>query len=75
MKDDAQNLTLENLESLLMEIMGLQDKKISLRPTWVWAPPGQEKAALRLLGWLKRPVRKVSGIRARKRALYWRPTK
>ena len=67
-----QNLTLENLERMLRTMADGLSEPLSMKPTWMWAPPGHQRAALRLLGWLKGPVRKARGIRGRKKALYWR---
>jgi len=70
--DAEQALTLENLERMLRTLAdGLSDST-RLRPTNLWIHPSQQRAAAKMLGWIKAPVRKVSGIRARKRALYWR---
>lgn len=75
MDSNAQSLTLENLERVLRTFAEGVSTPINLKPTWMWAPPSHRKPALRLLGWLKGPVRKARGIRGRKRALYWRTTK
>ena len=37
--------------------------------------PKYLRAALQLIGKLKQPVKRVSGLRKRKRALYWRGIK
>lgn len=74
MDADAQRLTLENLERMLRTIADKYEPT-RLKPTWIWAPPGHMRSALRLVGWLKGPIRKARGMRARKRALYWRTTK
>jgi hypothetical protein len=75
MENDAERLTLEELERTLMTMAERLSDSYRLKPTQLWVHPSQIRIALKLLGWLKGPVRKVKGIRARKRALYWRTTK
>lgn len=72
MDTNAQRLTLENLERMLRTLANGLSTPASMKPTWIWAPPGHMRSALKLVGWLKGPIQKARGIRARKRALYWR---
>lgn len=44
---------------------------LSLKPTKLIAPRSMFKLAMKIL-YYKPPIRKVKGMRARKRALYWR---
>lgn len=67
-------LTEESLEQALMKLAGMVEdveKKISLRPSHLIVPPSLMKQAYKIM-YYKRPIRRVSGARKRKRALYWR---
>lgn len=75
MDADAQGLTLESLERALRRMVEDMDTRMHLKPTKLWVHPMHRREAMRLLGWLKGPIRKTKGTRARKRALYWRTTK
>ena len=48
-----------------------QDLTLSLKPTKLIVPRSMFRKAMRLL-FYRPPIRKVKGMRARKRALYWR---
>jgi len=48
---------------------------INIRPKVLLVYPPYINKALLILGLIKHPVKKVSGLRKRKRALYWRTTR
>lgn len=75
MDADTEGLTLERLERVLQEMADSLGEPIALKPVKLWVHPSQLRAAAKLLGWLKGPIRKARSMRARKRALYWRTTK
>jgi hypothetical protein len=61
-------------ESLLEALTEVREGLIALNatPTLLLTSKKHMKSALRILGLIKQPVRKVSGLRKRKNALYWR---
>jgi hypothetical protein len=63
-------------ESLLEALTEVREGLIALNatPMSLLVPNKHIKAALRILGLIKQPVQKVSGLRKRKKALYWRKT-
>jgi len=66
------NLYEQTLEEAIEQIKSLCDKKLLHKPTYLLCYPEHKRAALRIIGWLKQPVKRVQGLRKRKRALYWR---
>lgn len=60
------DLTEEKLEEVFVSLIGRD-----LHPYYIVVPPQMFTTAGRLL-YYKLPIRKVSGARKRKRALYWR---
>lgn len=74
MDSDAQDLTLEGLEKALLEMIGDPEKVFGIKPTKIIIHPEAYKDVMRVLYW-KPPIRKARGMRARKRALYWRAQK
>ena len=70
--DDLTVLTEQSLEEALMQMAGhleAMEERISLRPTHLIVPPVIFSNLM-----YRTPIRKVNGIRKRKRALYWRST-
>ena len=72
MENDPEGVTQKDLERILLEMQGKLMEPVILKPTKLWVHPDHLRSALRLLGWIKAPVRKARGTRARKRAVYWR---
>ena len=66
------NLTEQTLEDAIRQMASLADKRLLHKPTYLLCYPEHKKASLKILGWLKQPVKRVQGLRKRKRALYWR---
>jgi len=66
--------TQQSLEQTLADMANMLDdvaERISMRPTHLIVPPSMLKQALKVM-YYKRPIRRVSGARKRKLALYWR---
>jgi hypothetical protein len=61
-------------DSLLMALSEVRDGLIKLNsePTSLVVVDKHMRLALKILGVIKHPVQRVSGLRKRKRALYWR---
>ena len=64
----------KSLEDAIRQIASLREKKLLHKPTYFLCFPHHVKTSLKILGWLKQPVKRVQGLRKRKRALYWRKT-
>ena len=67
-------LTEESLEQAIMKLSGMVEdveKKISLRPSHIIVPPNLLKQAYKIM-YYRPPIKRVSGARKRKLALYWR---
>ena len=64
-------LTLENFESVVREMMNAEEPLISLKPTKMYVPPALHELALKIL-YYKKAIRRCSGMRNRKLNLYWR---
>lgn len=68
------DLTQESLESALSNLANMLDdaaNRITARPTHLIVPPSMLRHSLKIL-YYKPPIRRVSGTRKRKLALYWR---
>lgn len=67
------NLSEQSLEEAIISMRdAISNGSIRAKPTRLWVYPQYKRDALRILGWLKQPVKRVQGLRKRKRALYWR---
>ena len=65
-------LTLEALDEIVSEIKSLiRDAPIAMQPTMLLIQPALQKQAMRILYW-KPHLRKLKGMRGRKKAIYWR---
>ena len=63
-----------NEKSLEGYILSMRDStgKLRKKPTQLWVYQPYLRSSLRILGFLKQPIKRVQGLRKRKRALYWR---
>jgi phage major head subunit gpT-like protein len=68
------NLTEESLEAALTKLANMVDdmgNRIAVRPSHLIVPPSMFKQSLKIL-FYKPPIRRATGRRKRKLALYWR---
>ena len=68
------DLTQDSLERTLADLVDMIAKKeeqIAMRPTHIIVPQSMLKQALKVM-YYKPPIRRASGARKRKLALYWR---
>lgn len=68
------DLTEESLEATLTKLANMVDdigNRIAVRPSHFIVPPSMLKQALKIM-YYKPPIRRVTGRRKRKLALYWR---
>jgi hypothetical protein len=69
------NLSNESLDDAIKSMRdSIGNRAIKAKPTTLLVYPPYLKMALRILGLIKQPVQKASGLRKRKKALYWRKT-
>ena len=68
------DLTQESLEDALSNLANMLESaadRITARPTHLIVPPSMLKQALKVM-YYKPPIKRVTGRRKRKLALYWR---
>jgi phage major head subunit gpT-like protein len=70
MTEPTEDSLTEMLERLADQVAAVEDR-LAMQPTHLLAPPSMLKQALKVL-YYKPPIRRVSGARKRKLALYWR---
>jgi phage major head subunit gpT-like protein len=70
MQELTEDSLTEVLQRLADQVAAVEDR-LAVQPTHLLVPPSMLKRALKIM-YYKPPIRRVSGARKRKLALYWR---